>query len=436
MLVAALGCEESAGNLVFDVRIVDRTGGNPALDTDAEALSITVQQAPTEPRTFEFAVVDGVFDAGVFIESISVSTKARIALTGPTTQLIGAPPPFVPAETLGTMTIVVGEPSTCGRLEGPRLATGRANLGASLFETFAFIAGGSENDPQVEFFDLLRQELGVFEVDLDQLGSAQVAAIADGQSLVVSMEAAPFIFNLADDDNRIVPVTLHDGAGPASALVTVVGQGTYVIGGDDGGAATSSVSVVDADGGVVERTLSVVREGAAVAGFGEHVLVVGGDATGSAELLSPTGETTPIEGFTDGVRSFGLLIANLAGDEALLIGGLDATDELRSDTVLFTGCPQSCVASVGPSWTESRAGTVTTVGSQLLIGGEGSRLVQEVRFTDGAVSIASVGELTVARSRAAATLLESGVLIVIGGHDGVAARDDIEICFPAELVEL
>jgi hypothetical protein len=72
----------------------------------------------------------------------------------------------------------------------------------------------------------------------------------------------------------------------------------------------------------------------------------------------------------------------------------------------------------------------------LVIGGEGSSLVDEVRWIDGDVEISPLLDLNIPRAGAGGIVFESGAFIVAGGDDGVAVRDDFEFCVPAELEPL
>jgi len=75
--------------------------------------------------------------------------------------------------------------------------------------------------------------------------------------------------------------------------------------------------------------------------------------------------------------------------------------------------------------------------SALLIGGDASRQVDEVRWTGEAVEIRALLELDVPRAGAGGIVLESGAFIVAGGSDGVSIRrDDFEFCVPAALEPL
>jgi len=241
---------------------------------------------------------------------------------------------------------------------------------------------------------------------------------------------------MLDATNRITQVVLHSGAGPESALVSVPGVGAMVIGGEAGGAARAGVSLVELDGVVTSLQLSEPRAGATAAALGEDVLVVGGDAEGNAEILL-AGNTVgqPIDGVMDGVRNGGLLVGD-GESRALLIGGADAGDAVRQDTLRFDGCPGSCVASAGPQWDAARLQAILPENSALIIGGNASRSVEEVRWSGDTVAIEPLSELNVARAAAGAIVYESGAFVVAGGDDGVSVRDDFEFCVPAALTPL
>ena len=182
--------------------------------------------------------------------------------------------------------------------------------------------------------------------------------------------------------------------------------------------------------------LSKPRSGPAATALGVDVLVVGGDAEGDAELLldgSPTGQ--PVAGVMDGVREGGILVGD-GESRALLIGGTDAGDAVRQDTVRFDDCPSSCTSSAGPLWTTARLGALQPADSTLLVGGEGSSLVDEVRWSDGNVEIEALLQMEFPRAGAGGIVLESGAFIVAGGDDGVSIRDDFEFCVPAALEPL
>ncbi len=241
---------------------------------------------------------------------------------------------------------------------------------------------------------------------------------------------------MLDASRRITPVFLHNGSGPRSALVSVPGVGAMVIGGELGDEAQSEVSLVAPGGEVTFLQLSKPRSGPAATALGADVLVVGGDAEGDAELLldgSPTGQ--PVAGVMDGVREGGLLVGD-GESRALLLGGTDAEDAVRQDSLRFDACPSACASGAGPDWTTARLGVLQPEDSALLVGGESSSAVEEVRWNDGDVGIEPLLEMEFPRAGAGGLVLESGAFIVAGGDDGVSIRDDFEFCVPAALQPL
>jgi len=357
-------------------------------------------------------------------------------MEGPSTDLITAPPAFVPSVTEGLLRVVAASPSSCtpvsfNTMEAPRTSFGMVRSG-----TFALVVGGtSATEEQIEFFDALEWASRLFSADfsLSSLGETRAATVGEGQILVLPADATPFIFDMLEPSDRITQVNLHAGAGPRSALVSVPGIGAMVIGGELGGAPRAGVSLVELDGVVTSRELSEPRAGAAATALGGDVLVAGGNEEGNAEiLLSGGGAGQPIDGVTDGVRNGALLVGD-GERRALLIGGTDESDAIRQDTLRFDGCPGSCAPSVGPQWDAARRRAILPEQSALVIGGEGSQRVDEVRWNGDAVAIEPVLELGVARAGAGAIVYESGAFVVAGGDDGVAARDDFEFCVPSAL---
>ncbi|MBW2191182.1 MAG: hypothetical protein JRG93_16660, partial [Deltaproteobacteria bacterium] len=87
-------------------------------------------------------------------------------------------------------------------------------------------------------------------------------------------------------------------------------------------------------------------------------------------------------------------------------------------------------------WTTARFAVLQPTRSALLIGGEGSRLVDEVRWSAADVRIEPLLQLDVPRAGAAGIVLESGAFIVAGGDDGASIRQDFEFCVPAALEPL
>jgi hypothetical protein len=431
-------CNDNVTQFVFDARIVDGGGGNPAADTDATALRIGVQQGELAPQMLEYPIDSGSFDATLELPALSLITRVRVAIEGPTTQLLASPPNFVPLSTAGFMRLVTASPSSCTLVSFDTMEAPRAFFGMVPSGTFALLAGGtvSSEQEQVEYFNALEWESRPFTEDfsLSELGETRAASIDEGHILVLPTDAAPFIFDMLDATNRTV--VLHAGAGLQSALVSVPGLGAMVIGGEAAGQPQSAVSLVAADGSITSLELSEPRSGPAAVALGADVLIAGGDAEGNAELLregSSTGQ--PVASVMDGVRNAAFLVGD-GSSRALWMGGTDATGSLRQDTVRFDGCPDDCTSTGGPTWTNARTQVLQLAQSTLIIGGRGSQLVEEVRWDADQVEIQQLLELVAPRAGAGGILLESGAFVVAGGDDGTLIRDDMEFCVPNELSPL
>ncbi|MBW1830239.1 MAG: hypothetical protein JRJ10_00865 [Deltaproteobacteria bacterium] len=439
LCIAAFACKESSTQFVFDARIVDGQNGNPAAGTDATILRIGIQEGELPAEEYEYPITDGEFDAFLEFRSFARPTRIRVEMEGATTELLTAPPVFVPSASRGSLRVVTAAPSSCERIRFDLLEAPRAFFGMVRSGTFALIAGGTTaSDEQLEFFDALEWESRLFMEDfaLSDLGETRAASIDEAEILVLPTNAPPFIFNMLDATRRITPVVLHNGAGPRSALVSVPGVGAMVIGGELAGEAQSAVSLVEPEGQVTSLQLSEPRSGPAATALGNDVLVVGGDPDGTAEvLIAGDGVGQLVDGVMDGVRESGLLVGD-GESRALWIGGADAGDALRQDTVRFDGCPSSCVSAAGPQWTTARFAVLQPTRSALVIGGEGSRLVDEVRWSAADVRIEPLLQLDMPRAGAAGIVLESGAFIVAGGDDGVSIRQDFEFCVPAALEPL
>lgn len=434
--VAAFSCKESVGRFVFEARIVDGQNGNPAAETDATTLRIGIQEGELAAQEYEYPITDGDFEALLEFGAFTRPTRIRVEIAGATTELLSASPAFIPSASAGLLRLVTAAPSSCERVTFDLLEAPRAFFAMVRSGTFALIAGGTgSSNEQIEFLDLLEWESRLFAEDLSvtDLGETRAASIDEAEILVLPSNASAFIFNMLDPSRRIAPAFLHRGAGPRSALVSVPGVGAMVIGGESGGEAQSEVSLVAPGGEVTFLQLSKPRSGAAATALGADVLVVGGDPQGDAELLldgSPTGQ--PLAGVLDGVREGGLLVGD-GESRALLLGGSDAGDAVRQDTVRFDACPRACASGAGPLWTRARLGVLQPADSALLVGGESSSLVEEVLWEDGNVGIEALLQMQFPRAGAGGLVLESGAFIVAGGEDGVSIRDDFEFCVPDAL---
>ncbi|MFW2389480.1 MAG: hypothetical protein ACN4G0_14160 [Polyangiales bacterium] len=439
LVVTALACKESSSPFVFDALVVDGENGNPAAGTDADVFRVGIQEGEFPTQQYEFPVVDGQFEAVLEFGAFSLPTRIRAALEGPSTSKLTAPPAFIPAVSSGFLRVVMAEPSSCERVTFDQLEAPRAFFGMVQSGTFALIAGGTgPSNEQVEFFDALEWESRLFEEEfsVSDLGETRAASIDEGQILVLPENTAPFIFDMFDTTNRVTPVVLHLGAGSRSALVSVPGLGAMVIGGELAGEAQSAVSLVEPGGDVLASQLSEPRSGPSATALGMDVLVAGGNAEGNAEILV-NGEDAgqPVADLLDGFREGGLLVGD-GVSRALWIGGVDGVDAIRQDSVRFDGCPGTCRSSAGPSWPTARLDVLQPAQSALLIGGDDSSLVEEVRWSDATVEIQSVLQLQVPRAGAGGLVLESGAFVVAGGDDGASVRDDFEFCVPAALEPL
>lgn len=440
-LCAVVACNDTASQFVFNAVIVDADGGNPAAGTDATTLRIGIEEGDLPVQELTYPVSDGQFEATLEFQSFSSVTRLRVEFEGPTTDLITAPPAFVPSATLGFLQVVAAAPSSCELVTFNTMETPRAAFGMVLSGTFALLAGGTSSDAeQVEFFDALEWESRLFdeEILLAALGPTRVATVGNGKILVIPTNAGSFIFDMIDRTNRTSDVTLHVGAGPQSALVSIPGVGAMVIGGDSAGVPRGGVTLVRPEGDPESLTLSTARSGAVAAVLGEDVLVVGGDSEGSAELLlAGSSEGQPIQGIADGIRTGAVLVSD-GESRALLLGGADTASVIRQDTLRFDDCPATCTSATGPDWPTARLRPVVPESARLVVGGEestgnASTLIEEVVFSDSDVRIESVTELNVGRASAGAILYESGAFVVGGGNDGDGARDDFEFCVPASL---
>jgi len=437
--ISVFGCNDSVEQFVFQAVIVDGQGGNPAAGTDATTLRVGIKEGELAPDEYEYPITAGDFEGELEFRVFTAPTGVRVEIEGATTELLTAPPAFVPAASAGFLRVVTAPPSSCelvlfNTMEAPRAFFGMVQSG-----TFALLVGGaSSTDAQVEYLDALEWESHLFEesFSLSELGETRATSIDEGKILVLPSNASAFIFDMLDPTKRITALILHNGAGTRSGLVSVPGLGAMVIGGEVSGVPQSTVSLVEPDGSVVSLQLSVPRSGPQAAALGKDVLVAGGDDEGTAELLiesEPVGQL--VAGVMDGIRQAGLLISD-ERNRALWIGGVDATANLRQDTLRFDDCPADCNASEGPTWTTARLAALQPQRSRLVIGGEGSLLVDEVQWIDGDVEISPLLDLNIPRAGAGGIVFESGAFIVAGGDDGVTVRDDFEFCVPAELEPL
>ena len=426
-----LGCGDDATGDGFSLRFVDSSGGNPTLGTDVNTIEVSVKQGQASTQMFSEPVVDGDFELDIELLSLVTPVQLVAEFGGGTDRLLGSFPSFVPVSVSDGLNIVVGRPSSCAAIEGLGLQAARSGGGAMLFERFVFLAGGSAGEPDIEFVDLAQlRGVVVDDFEVDSLGTASVAQLDLGVALVVPENGAAFVFRLTDPTNRIQTLSLHEGVGPKSAIVTLPEGGVVVVGGDD--SASASASIVNTDGEVTDVTLSTARQCPSAAVVGGNVLIVGGDVAGSAEyLVSSTGVSTALP-VPAGERNDGVLVASPDAERALWLGGVDGVGVQQTDSVLFSNCP-ACTSTAGPAWPNARSQVVVAPNSQLLVGGTDSALIEQVVF-GSTVELNDVATLSQSRALSAPIVFPSGVVVVMGGRGaGDVLLSDVEFCFPPEL---
>jgi hypothetical protein len=230
------GCDDAAAP-VFDILIVGADGGDPTVGTDVDTVQVQVRQgAGVEPVTRTSPPDD--MDLAVQLADVSTPVTLTVELTGPTTHLLGAPPPFLPLETGGLVRVPVGPAGQCMLLEGPHaaLAAARAQAGVVRSGTFALAAGGvgsSGPSPRVEAWDLLHMLRSDDLPDLpDPAGPTSAAPLgAGGGVLVVPTDGSAVYYDLATPIDRVSPIALHVGAGAGSTVVALDDGGAAVLGG-------------------------------------------------------------------------------------------------------------------------------------------------------------------------------------------------------------
>lgn len=433
-----MACKDDVVQFVYDARVVSGDGGNPAAGSDATTLRIGIQEGELPAAEYEYPITDGDFEGVLEFSLFSAPTRIRVTIDGTTTELFTAPPELIPAFTNGFMRVVTASPSSCEPVTFDLMEAPRAFFGMVQSGTFALIAGGTTSaEEQIEFLDALEWESRLFAEDfsVSTLGETRAASIGEGEILVLPDASTPFIFNMLDRTQRITPVLLHDGW-RQSALVAVPELGAMIIGGEAAGEAQSAVSLVEPGGVVVSLELSEPRSGPAAAALGTDVLVAGGNDEGNAEILLDGVSTgRPVTMVMDGIRDGGLLVSD-GETRALWLGGTDDSGAIRQDSVRFDGCPSDCASNAGPVWSDARLDTVQPEQSTLIIGGDASTKVDEIRWSGEDVAIAPLLELNTPRAGAGAIVLESGLFIVGGGNDADGRRADFEVCVPAALAPL
>lgn len=440
LLTLASGCDDPL-QPALTVDLVSPEGGDPTVETDVDTLVVHIRQGDGEVRELTTPIDDPALD--VRIEDVNAPIAITAELVGETDRLLGAPPTFIPSANGGSVRMPMGVPGECAELTGEAMQLGEAHGSAGVVRAgiFALVAGGETSagpSSGAEAFDLLRMGRAAEIEDLPlPAGPTAAATMGGGRVLLVPDAVDPVIYDLSDPEQRVHPVSLHAGADASSAVVSLPEGGAVVLGGG-GAAPVDGVTWVERDGRTREARLAVPRAHAAAALLGDLVLLAGGMADGAplAEVLGPTDGTgrmvadEPDHGVRDGA------VLAVREGRAWLLGGVDAAGDPRTDTVLFSGCPDACVLDAGSPWPDARAGVapVPTDAGVLLVGGDPSNsLVDHARLDATPPQIQPLFQLAVPRGEAGAMLLEAGILVVLGGRGPGGVLDSVELCWPSEL---
>lgn len=446
-LVSALllgSCQQSVANPSLSISVEMPDGSNPLTGRSLTSARAYFRQDVTGPAEdfVDSVIADGTFDLAVPVASYSSPIEVRVELSSASgVELIGGTPSYYPAEA-SSLTLLVGVPGTCSTFDVGTAPTARAEAGVALLGSYLLIAGGTEaGGPSVKL-DAVHMLALVHLNGADSttaLGPTRLAAFDRTRALVISDDTGPFVWRIfsTDTTQARTPITLHDGAQLADAVVTADGFGVAVIGGGSDVSPSNQMSWIATDGedittvtlagAYADRTASLAQNGLWIVSraMGDAMLEQVGVLGASAQMR--------IASIPDGVRIGGHLVMSADGTKGLIFGGVDGSSAPRTDTVLITGCPDACAASAGPTWTNARVGIAVEPTGILVGGGDAgarSALVEQVVFDSVGASIATYGTLAVARSEASVARLPTGPLLVFGGNGASAPLDSIEICFP------
>ena len=136
------GCGDDS-EIDFTFAFVDGQRDNPATGTDINTLAVDLKQSDAPVQTITTPVSDGQFSLDLNLFSLNTRAQLHATFSGPTTTLIGAPPPFIPSFIGEFVNVVVGPPASCNVIAGLALQTPRAGGGATLYEQFVFLGGGN-----------------------------------------------------------------------------------------------------------------------------------------------------------------------------------------------------------------------------------------------------------------------------------------------------
>ncbi|HJL20528.1 MAG TPA: hypothetical protein RMH99_33030 [Sandaracinaceae bacterium LLY-WYZ-13_1] len=466
----AWGCDDSGGAMGPTVELIDPSGQNAAADVVSGTLTVEVSQdgrrvdCGGDTDLCRGPVENGGFDLTLPIRTLEGITVVHARLDGGEASRIGATPRFDPfRDGLGGLPIrlVMGRPGECAPLT-PLAESGAGTVlrlprpvrdaAVAVRRNIGLVLGGSEaagGSSQVTRFDQLVVQSLPLEDTASPAGPARGLALSDDDSVVVA-DGGAWHFRLALTSEEASPIprepiTLHAGAGFASAVVDRGFDGGVVLGGAIDGAAVDGVTWIDEDGdpdGAPTR-LAVPRRFPAAVALDGGVLVVGGGADGEprAEWLV-AGEDGVALGGVDGLprASGGHLLPSPSGDAALWIGFEREDGTASPRTYLVSGCPAACAVEEAFAWDRPRLDTAhasTDEGRHWLVGGldgDGpSRAVDVVAWRAGDLERTDGPPLQTARAGALAFEHASGVVTVAGGEGEAGLLADFEHCTPASL---
>ncbi|MBX3270823.1 MAG: hypothetical protein KF729_11210 [Sandaracinaceae bacterium] len=438
-LAALLFACEGGSSPAVRIEIIDPAGENAAQDVIDGTLTVRVTQAGASlcADGCSSAIAGGAFDLALPLENLVDLMHVRGRITGAPTALVGAMAPFAIAQEFETgelpLRLVMMPPGTCAPVSlfnvssagRPRLVEPRRDLGVAVRRNVVLLVGGRHASGGSNRADLFDQIVFEMRPPLSSpggaLGPTRALRFDENTALFVGQtawiyESQPYAPPAA------VPVSVHEGAGFASALALLRNTGAVI-----GGEGTNQVSWMTARTVVATTELREPRAFAAAAAGGEGVLVVGGGP--GAEWIGPVGAAVSVGGFVP--ESIGGWVAvSPSGRTFLAIGGSGA------ETTLVTGCP-ACVASPGPTWSRARSGASavqTAAGALWIVGGEGSDAIDRVVWDGETPRILEDPAFVLSGARAGAAVAEhaAGVVLVVGGEGPGGMLDGAELCTPPE----
>ena len=424
LFVFSSGCSSDVSSPLYRVELIAADGSDP---TAAGYTSLAVELYAAGVYSDEVFDFSGLEQAVTLPESAS-TVELRLGLSGAAEapDLVGAPPDFYLGETGGLLRVPMVAPESCTSVSGWTVATSAPGTGWARSGTFVVGFGGDATD-RVAYLDLLRVESSELADPAPFAGAVQLASLGESAALVVG-DAGAFRYDLGVASGRATSLTLHAGAGVRSAFAAY-SDGAIVAGGSE----SAGLSVVDILGGVLALSLPGARVDAGAIVFDGYAVVVGGDSGAVDVVALEDGAGSRVE-TSDGVRRAPLVVS--LGEELLVLGGLDDEGNVRSDTLLLSGCPTNCTASAGPSWASARPGVrvvsdAADTARVLLVGDD---RVEALTVGLSGVTFSELYTLDPPRRDPGAWLLESGILLVTGGEDreGAALGDSI-LCAPSPL---